>query len=77
MPIITSLSTRFLGQPRLTNPTLAGADGSAVAIMFFFTGTGTMLIMISGKQIYTILTSGIAISGSAPTPEPPGIKRVS
>ena len=24
MPIITSLSTRFLGQPRLTNPTLVG-----------------------------------------------------
>src|SRR5690348_1613125 len=28
MPIMTSLSTRFLGQPRLTNPTL-GAAGLA------------------------------------------------
>jgi hypothetical protein len=27
-PIMTSLSTRFLGQPRLTNPTLGAADGS-------------------------------------------------
>src|SRR3954465_4006096 len=26
MPIITSLSTRFFGQPRLTNPTLVVAD---------------------------------------------------
>jgi hypothetical protein len=25
MPIITSLSTRFLGQPKLTNPTLGAA----------------------------------------------------
>jgi len=62
MPIITSLSTRFLGQPRLTNPTLAGAVGSEVADMLFFKGTGTVLIMISGKQIYTILASGIVIS---------------
>ena len=38
MPIITSLSTRFLGQPRLTKPTLAGAAGLEVADMFFFTG---------------------------------------
>src|SRR6185437_10826154 len=27
MPIITSLSTRFFGQPRLTNPTLTGVCG--------------------------------------------------
>src|SRR5438094_1404936 len=26
MPIMTSLSTRFLGQPRLTNPTFTEAD---------------------------------------------------
>src|SRR4029077_15207986 len=26
MPIMTSLSTRFLGHPRLTNPTLGAAD---------------------------------------------------
>src|SRR5208282_2449279 len=42
MPIITSLSTRFLGQPRLTKPTLAGAVGSEVADVIFFTGTGTI-----------------------------------
>ena len=42
MPIITSLSTRFLGQPRLTKPTLAGAVGSEAADMILFTGTGTM-----------------------------------
>src|SRR5206468_2730246 len=29
MPIITSLSTRFLGHPRLTNPTLGGALGAS------------------------------------------------
>jgi len=51
-----------LGQPRLTNPTLAGTVGSELADMFFFKGTGTMLTMISGKQIYTILASGIATS---------------
>ena len=27
MPIITSVSTRFLGQPRLTNPTFVGGGG--------------------------------------------------
>jgi hypothetical protein len=26
MPIITSLSTRFLGHPRLTNPTFVAGD---------------------------------------------------
>ena len=33
MPIMTSLSTRFLGQPRLTNPTFVGGDsgGSGLA----------------------------------------------
>src|SRR6202162_6422758 len=62
MPIMTSLSTRFLGHPRLTKPTLAGAVGSEIADMLFFTGTGTVLIMISGKQLYTILASNIAIS---------------
>jgi hypothetical protein len=41
MPIITSLSTRFLGQPRLTKPTLAGAVGPDVADMIFFTGIFT------------------------------------
>jgi hypothetical protein len=39
MPIITSLSTRFLGQPRLTKPTLAGAVGSEIADMLFSKGT--------------------------------------
>jgi hypothetical protein len=39
MPIITSLSTRFLGQPRLTKPTLAGAVGLEVTDMLFFKGT--------------------------------------
>lgn len=38
MPIMTSLSTRFLGQPRLTKPTLTGAAGSEVVDMLFFTG---------------------------------------
>jgi hypothetical protein len=58
---MTSLSTRFLGQPRLTKPTLAGAVGPEVTDMFFFTGTGTMTIMISRKQIYIILASGIVL----------------
>src|SRR5215469_12431039 len=31
MPIITSLSTRFLGHPRLTNPTLGVVGGSRVS----------------------------------------------
>ena len=39
MPIITSLSTRFLGQPRLTNPTLVGAVGSNIADVLFFMDT--------------------------------------
>jgi len=39
---MTSLSTRFLGQPRLTKPTLTGAAGSEVADMIFFAGTGTI-----------------------------------
>src|SRR5712664_4008254 len=63
MPIITSLSTRFLGQPRLTKPTLAGALGPEVADMLSFKGTR---IMISGQQIYTILASNIAISAPPP-----------
>ena len=42
MPIITSLSTRFLGQPRLTKPTFAGACGSNVTDVFFFMGTGAL-----------------------------------
>jgi len=62
---MTSLSTRFLGQPRLTKPTLAEAAGPEVADMFFFMGTGTMTIMISRKQIYTILASAL------PHPRPP------
>jgi hypothetical protein len=66
MPIITSLSTRFLGQPRLTKPTLAGAVGPEVADMLFFKGTR---IMISGKQIYTILASNIAISARSAPPD--------
>ena len=40
MPIITSLSTRFLGQPRLTKPTLAGTVGSEIADMIFSMGNG-------------------------------------
>ncbi len=39
IPIITSLSTRFLGQPRLTKPTLAGTVGVEIADMLFFKGT--------------------------------------
>ena len=54
MPIITSLSTRFLGQPRLTKPTLAGAAGLAGADMFFFAGTGNSE-MIGRKRINLIL----------------------
>jgi len=61
MPIITSLSTRFLGQPRLTNPTLSGAVSSEVADMLFSMGTGTMLIRISGKRVYKILASSVEI----------------
>ena len=63
---MTSVSTRFLGQPRLTKPTLAGAVGPEVADMLFFKGTRKM---ISGKQIYPILASNFAISGYCGTPE--------
>jgi hypothetical protein len=31
MPIMTSLSTRFLGQPRLTNPIFFGAVGAILS----------------------------------------------
>src|SRR6266481_1784843 len=65
MPIITSLSTRFLGQPRLTKPTLAGGAGPEVTDMLFFTGTGTMTTTISRKQIYTILASYVAMTAPA------------
>ena len=37
---MTSLSTRFLGQPRLTKPTLRGAGGAAVSEMDFLADTG-------------------------------------
>ena len=52
MPIITSLSTRFLGQPRLTKPTLvgAGAVASEVADLLFFTGMGTMTNGSAGNR---------------------------
>ena len=33
MPIMTSLSTRFLGQPRLTKPTLVGRAAAAAALI--------------------------------------------
>src|SRR5580658_5693609 len=68
MPIITSLSTRFLGQPRLTKPTLAGATGPEVADVIFSMGTGTMTTKtktIGRKPIQTILASGMAISAPA------------
>lgn len=37
---MTSLSTRFLGQPRLTKPTFVGAGGAAVSGMDFLADTG-------------------------------------
>ncbi len=40
MPIMTSLSTRFLGQPRLTKPILTGAGGTGDAEIGFLAGTG-------------------------------------
>ena len=36
MPIITSLSTRFFGQPRLTKPTLVETVSPEIADMLFF-----------------------------------------
>jgi hypothetical protein len=56
MPIITSLSTRFLGQPKLTKPTLAGAAGRAGADIVLFAGIENSEA-IGGKRIYTILTA--------------------
>src|SRR4029077_16957835 len=44
-PIITSLSTRFLGQPRLTKPTRVGAAGTAVAdSVAFWSGTDRVFV---------------------------------
>jgi hypothetical protein len=63
MPIMTSLSTRFLGQPRLTKPTLAGAASPEIADMVFF--KGTRISNDQRKQIDTILASNVAMSAAA------------
>src|SRR5215472_9693974 len=42
MPIMTSLSTRFFGQPRLTNPTFFD-DGVSEAAVFSLSDTSVVL----------------------------------
>src|SRR5262245_1941679 len=51
MPIITSLSTRFLGQPRLTKPTFTGAGQGAA-----FCGVRGA-VGVSTGMYYAILSS--------------------
>src|SRR5689334_10880953 len=66
MPIITSLSTRFLGQPRLTKPTFKGDGGGAVpgcggASVGFSTGMLSLYYNIAKASVF---------AGSAPVGQP-------
>src|ERR1700686_1691944 len=54
MPIITSLSTRFLGQPRLTKPTFEGGAGAIGSEMIFLVDTRKRA---AGKPDLLILAS--------------------
>ena len=54
---MTSLSTRFLGQPRLTNPTLVGAVGLSLDLEM--TGSSTVVNFFDMQSFYSsILESG-------------------
>jgi hypothetical protein len=57
MPIITSLSTRFLGQPRLTKPTFRGLgfwaeSGCGGASVRFFTGMLSLYCSIAKASVF-------------------------
>src|SRR6185437_639279 len=57
MPIITSLSTRFFGQPRLTNPTFTGVCGLG-SFGADFSCSGVTVRFSTGMQsLYFIIAS--------------------
>jgi hypothetical protein len=60
MPIMTSLSTRFLGQPRLTKPTFRGLEreadsGCGDAIVGFSTGMLSLYCSIAKASVFAEL----------------------
>ena len=65
MPIITSLSTRFLGQPKLTKPTLgaAGLDSSGVSTDEDFEGMQSFnFITLTGCSWYQLIAGQFRLS---------------
>jgi hypothetical protein len=68
MPIITSLSTRFLGQPRLTKPTFKGLgreaeSGCGGAIVRFSTGMLSLYCSIGKASVFAELGSSVHVVG--------------
>src|SRR3954465_11392894 len=69
-PIMTSLSTRFLGQPRLTNPTFKGLgretdSGCGGATVRFSTGMLSLYCDLIEASVFAGLGSSAHVMGRA------------
>jgi hypothetical protein len=70
MPIITSLSTRFLGQPKLTKPTFKGLcrgaeSGCGSAKVRFSIGMLSIYCSIEKASVFAALDSYMFVMGRA------------
>ena len=63
MPIITSLSTRFLGQPKLTKPTFVGTICRSGARLVFCAGIEETITAKGNLFYFIIRRAGRGLAG--------------